>query len=81
MPADVSEKHIQSFFRVEKGKSLKQAARKSCHLLLMRHVPPKRQLTMNGLHGVMSQKTVLSGLFTVAVNPPNAAKFSVLILF
>jgi hypothetical protein len=65
---------------------MKQAARKV--LLRWRNVRPKCQLTTNGLHVAISQKTellvsvrVLSGLFTVAVNPPNAAKLSVLIAF
>jgi hypothetical protein len=49
---DVSEEHVASIFRVEEYKNI---------LGWMRHVPPKRRLTFNGLYGVMlvSQKTEL----------------------
>jgi hypothetical protein len=53
---DVSEEHIASIFRVEKiskQPAWKQVAR------WKRYVPQKRRLTLNGLHGVISQKMVL----------------------
>jgi hypothetical protein len=43
----------------------------------MRYVPPKRRLTLNGLHDVISQKTVF--LITTGVktsNPTEARIFS-----
>jgi hypothetical protein len=38
-----------------------------------RHVPPKRQLTLNGQHGVISQKVVL--FITTAVRTSNPTQF------
>jgi hypothetical protein len=38
----------------------------------MRHVPPKRQLTFNRLHGVISQKAEL--FITIAVRTSNPTK-------
>jgi hypothetical protein len=37
-------------------------------------VPPKRRLTFNGLHGVISQKIVL--FITTAVRTSNPAQFT-----
>jgi hypothetical protein len=51
--ADILEEHIASIFRVEEISSARnrQASRWQA--------PPKRRLTLNGLHGVTSQKTIL----------------------
>jgi hypothetical protein len=53
---DVSVKHIASIFRVEGIGSAKPASKQVARW--RRHVPPKRRLTLNGLHGVISQKMI-----------------------
>jgi hypothetical protein len=67
--ADVSEEHIASIFRVEEISSARnqQASRWQAGL---RYVPPKRLLTPNGLHGVISQKLI--PFITTAVKTPNS---------
>jgi hypothetical protein len=76
MSTDVSEEHVASIFRVEEqaeqetsvkagGKQRVFSSACSSTLKWMRYVPPKRRLTFNGIHGVISQKV---GLFiTTAV--------------
>jgi hypothetical protein len=62
---DVSEKHIASIFRVEEIISaINQEASR-----WRRYVFPKRWLTFNGLHGVISQKLIL--FMTTAVKTSN----------
>jgi hypothetical protein len=40
------------------------------------HVPPKRQLTLNGLHGVISQKAELFMTTGVRTSNPSFGKLS-----
>jgi hypothetical protein len=70
MSTDVSEEHIASIFRVEE--QAEQETSSGCHLLsgwflarlILRpwrwrqYVPPKRRVTYNALHGVISQMIV-----------------------
>jgi hypothetical protein len=69
---DVSEEHIASIFRVEEISSARnqQASR------WRRYVPPKRRLTLNGLHDVVSEKLIL--FITTAVITSNPTKCSLL---
>jgi hypothetical protein len=65
--SDVSEERIASIFRVEE---IRSARNQQAELDLFfdpedgGDVPPKRRLTLNGLHGVISQKMILFVLHT-----------------
>jgi hypothetical protein len=65
---EVSEEHIASIFRVEVISSTRnqQASR------WRRDFPPTRRLSLNGLHGVISQKMIL--FITTAVKTSNPTK-------
>jgi hypothetical protein len=74
MSTDVSEEHITPIFRAEK----RSWARNQYESFLRPwrwgwYVPPKHQLTLNGLHGVISQKMVL--FITTAVKTSNPTEW------
>jgi hypothetical protein len=78
--ADVSEEYIASIFKVEEWAKqetgMKLCSLSDSHSSLIqrswrwrRHVPSKRLLIFNGLHGVVSQKTEI--LLTAVARTPN----------
>jgi hypothetical protein len=56
-----------------KNKPSKKLARRQVDIMCLSHVPSKRQLTVNGLHGFMSQKTEL--FITTGVRTSNTSLF------
>jgi hypothetical protein len=85
---DVSEENIASIFGVEEISSARnhRASRWQAGFLLnlflrprrwVRYVLPKRRLTLNGLHGVVSQKMVLFITTAVKTSSPNLFYYSV----
>jgi hypothetical protein len=85
LSTDVSEEHIASILRVEEiSPARNQRARRwqagfplvYCWIFLRpwgwrRYVPPKRRWTLNGLHGVISQKMVLFVTTAMKTSNPN----------
>jgi hypothetical protein len=82
MSTDVSEEHIVSIFRAEEIRSTRNqpASRYSCWFLaelissalkMEAICSPKRLLTLNRLHGVISQKMILFITTTVKTSNPN----------
>jgi hypothetical protein len=75
---DVSEEHIASNIRVEEIISARN--QRESRWRWRRYVPPKRLLTFNGLHGVISQKMILFITTAVRNSNPTCIKLYLLLV-